>query len=64
MITIEDFAIATGYTPQDDDLERCNCEQAGMPGHMMCGWNEEANLPVFVAGYRGAKMWPSQNATS
>jgi hypothetical protein len=53
-ITIEYFATRAGYTPCDDDLERCNCDCAGMPGHIMCGWNWEVDLPVFMAGYRGA----------
>lgn len=38
MITAEKFEERTGYPPEDDDLERCNCEVAGTMGHFMCGW--------------------------
>ena len=35
--------------PEEDDLERCNCEKAGQTGHMMCGWNSKVNLPIYMA---------------
>ena len=47
MITIEKFKEATGHEPLNDDLERCNCPQAGETGHFFCGWNTETNLPQF-----------------
>jgi hypothetical protein len=49
-ITAERFEEATGQKPEYDDLERCNCVKAGQFGHTMCGWNNKANLPVFMAG--------------
>ena len=49
-ITKERFKAATGLDPQDDDLERCNCELAGEPSHLQCGWNRQQNLPVFMVG--------------
>jgi hypothetical protein len=49
-ITAEMFEQATGQQPQNDDLERCNCEHAGEIGHWSCGWNEAANLPYFMKG--------------
>jgi hypothetical protein len=48
-ITAEQFEAATGYAPQDDDLERCNCDKAGEPMHIHCGWDRERNLPEFIA---------------
>jgi len=50
MITREQFIKAVGCEPQDDDLERCNCPLAGEPiFHSMCGWDDELNLPRFIA---------------
>lgn len=48
MITAEMFEKATGHEPEQDDLERSNCSQAGLIGHRMCGWNAKANLPNFM----------------
>jgi hypothetical protein len=50
MITAEMFKEATGHEPENDDLERVNCPNAGKFMHLSCGWNREANLPVFMAG--------------
>lgn len=41
------FIACTGSEPQDDDLERCNCQKAGEFGHYFCGWNWEASRPRF-----------------
>lgn len=49
-ITAEMFKKATGYDPVDDNLERCNCLEAGTFMHSCCGWNEEQNLPQFMVG--------------
>ena len=49
-ITPEYFEEATGRKPERDDLERCNCPLAGQHLHMSCGWNHQADLPVFQAG--------------
>lgn len=49
MITAEQFKQATGHEPQDDDLERSNCPLAGRMAHSCCGWDNELNLPVFIA---------------
>ena len=46
-ITREKFIEATGREPEQDDLERVNCKQAGEIGHFCCGWDEPANLPRF-----------------
>lgn len=50
MITAEQFKAATGRDPEQDDLERCNCSEAGAIGHLMCGWNRDNNLPQFDVG--------------
>lgn len=49
-ISAEKYEHATGHPPERDDLERCNCDKAGQPGHTQCGWNNHADLPVFMAG--------------
>lgn len=49
IITSEIFKRALGYEPHDDDLERCNCAQAGQMFHACCGWDEELNLPTWIA---------------
>jgi hypothetical protein len=48
MIDAAQFEAATGRRPEDDDLERVNCDKAGGASHRACGWNEEANLPRFM----------------
>jgi len=48
-ITPDQFRAATGHDPIDDDLERCNCPDAGELGHQSCGWNHEQNCPQFMA---------------
>lgn len=50
MITREKFVEATGREPEQDDLERCNCERAGQIGHLCCGWNALLNMPQFEVG--------------
>lgn len=52
MITREKFIAATGAPPVGDDLERCNCPEAGKPGHLTCGWNVEHDKPQFWFGPR------------
>lgn len=47
-ITREMFIAATGYEPVNDDLERCNCPDAGKIGHQSCGWNDVDNIPNFM----------------
>lgn len=52
MITAEQFKAATGRDPEDDDLERVNCPQAGRIGHLCCGWDSVWNRPQFEIGPR------------
>jgi hypothetical protein len=35
--TEKDFLDNTGQAPEQDDLDRANCKDAGKPGHWMCG---------------------------
>jgi hypothetical protein len=49
MVTAEQFFMATGFDPHDDDLERANCQKAGQPGHTHCGWDKTLDLPEFIA---------------
>ena len=49
-ITKEIFIEKVGREPEDDDLERCNCNQAGEVGHYSCGWCYEHDKPRFVCG--------------
>ena len=44
-------------TPQQDDLERCNCLKAGQIGHTDCGWNTAKNMPVFMIGTQTKEGW-------
>lgn len=46
-ITRAAFKKATGFLPEQDDLERCNCDKAGQLGHFMCGWDKARDLPNF-----------------
>jgi len=58
-ITRENFIEATGREPEQDDLERCNCDKAGEVGHMFCGWDYTLNKPVFEA-LRAMQQEPSK----
>jgi hypothetical protein len=55
VITASMFEAATGDKPVNDDLERSNCDKAGQPGHFMCGWCEEENLPMFMVDSKYAR---------
>lgn len=52
-ITTKQFRAATGRDPDMDDLERCNCPDAGTVNHMSCGWDTEHDLPRFLAMGKG-----------
>lgn len=47
VITAKRFKAATGVDPEQDDLERCNCTEAGNLLHQFCGWDNERNKPNF-----------------
>lgn len=46
-MTAEEFTARLGREPENDDLERANCEQVGTIGHQACGVCEHG-LPVFL----------------
>lgn len=50
-ITEEIFIKATGAKPDNDDLDRCNCQKAGQFGHFSCGWCERCKQPRFSCGH-------------
>ena len=47
-ITKEKFLKHVGFEPENDDLERCNCKEAGQWGHKDCGWSNTTNMPMFM----------------
>ena len=49
-ITAECFREAVGHDPEQDDLDRCNCAQAGEVMHTMCGWDIRRGMPNFIPG--------------
>ena len=51
MISREQFAEATGHKPQNDDLDRASCAEAGQVGHWSCGWCEQCNRPRYQCGH-------------
>ena len=49
-ITAEYFESKIGSPPEHDDIERCNCKEAGDLGHFSCGWCDVCELPQFMCG--------------
>jgi hypothetical protein len=47
-ITAETFVRRVGRAPENDDLERCNCDLAGQLGHTSCGWCTQCHKPKFM----------------
>jgi len=45
-----EFEKKTGYKPENDDLDRVNCEDVGKIGHQQCGWCEKHDKPRFECG--------------
>lgn len=50
-ITEEHFKTSTNKDPENDDLIRSNCEQAGEEGHIYCGWCKKCDKPIFMCGH-------------
>jgi hypothetical protein len=48
--TAEEFEAMVGRRPQDDELDRVNCPDAGLPGHWMDGVCLVHEAPRFVCG--------------
>lgn len=49
-ITKKQFVKMTGRKPENDDLERCNCNLAGNVGHFSCGICLKHKKPRFECG--------------
>lgn len=49
----EEFEVAFGYKPANDDLHRVNCDQAGKVGHWQCGFCPVHNRARFMCGCIG-----------
>ena len=47
-ITAEEFEIAVGRPPENDDLDRCNCDELTEVGHQSCGWDMETQQPTYM----------------
>ena len=52
----QEFEEKTGRAPENDDLERVNCPEAGVDGHWLCGWCENHDKPFFECGCRDRNM--------
>jgi hypothetical protein len=50
MKSVQQFYAATGYTPENDDMDRVNCTEAGNPTHSFCGWCNDHDKPRFICG--------------
>jgi uracil-DNA glycosylase len=50
-ISAERFTAAVGREPENDDLDRCNCPEAGKIGHSGCGWCRQCDRPRFICGH-------------
>ena len=46
-LTEAEFEKHTGRKPENDDMERVNCQVCGTPGHNFCGWNHRVNKPYY-----------------
>jgi len=54
-----EFEQTTGRKPEQDDLERVNCDQVGEIGHLSCGWCSSHDGPMFECGC-GILLRPKQ----
>lgn len=61
-ITREKFIEATGREPEQDDLERVNCKQAGEIGHLCCGWDEISDKPELETMRRARSLNQSRSS--
>ncbi len=51
-ITEQKFKEATGFDAENDDIERCNCNQAGTFAHEYCGWCSVCDKPIMICGHK------------
>jgi len=57
VITEEIFKEKVGSAPENDDLERCNCDKAGEILHWGCGWCDDCDIPMFMCQCFFAKRY-------
>ena len=48
IFTEKEFIEMVGSAPEQDDLERLNCPDAGKIGHSSCGYCVTNNRPKFM----------------
>lgn len=63
-ITAEMFEKAVGSAPIQDDLDRCNCDEVGEPGHWSCGWCDTCNKPYFMCPHLPPRKDKNEHAAS
>jgi hypothetical protein len=52
----EQFEKLTRHAPENDDLERVNCDTPGVLGHDSCGVCERCGWPRFIPNFDGRKL--------
>jgi len=57
--TAEEFEAMVGRPPQDDDLDRVNCPDAGLLGHLLDGVCGVHEVPRFVCGCMAPQGTPT-----
>lgn len=62
--TSAEFFDMVGRFPENDEIDRLNCVEWGFPGHYLCGFCDEHQVPRFVCGCEvvcqiGAESEPS-----
>ena len=55
-MTTEEFTDLTGNAPEQDDLERVNCDIVGSLGHSQCGICEQCGYPRFIPKFDGERL--------
>lgn len=58
-MTSEEFRSRFGRDPENDDLDRVNCEKAGLRGHKSCGLCQHG-LPRFQVCYDCYPKWRNE----
>lgn len=56
IVTEIEFNELVGRLPEQDDLERVNCEQAGTRGHSSCGLCKDCGYPNFIPKFNGTEL--------
>jgi hypothetical protein len=59
-MTEQEFEDLVGRPPENDDMHRVNCTEAGTTGHFLCGWCMDHGRPRFVCGCLEAEYTPKE----